>query len=129
MKNSPTHAYLEAEASSIPPLKLVRLVNAGAIHSLQRAVQLLRKGERSPFVRAVGKAQDLIAELHKSLDHDRGSDIARQLDKLYEWMQRTLTAACLQGKIDGIEHVIRVLGSLQEGWDGVRDERELVSSR
>jgi flagellar protein FliS len=122
MPNDPTTVYLESEAASIPRLKLVRLVYAGAIDSLKSALVKLQARDRAGFVRAVNKAQDLIAELHLSIDHENGGDVARDLERLYEWTQRTLTPSCLKGDPQGIEHAIQVLTKLQEAWDSIRDE-------
>ena len=127
MSTRTAQLYLEAEAASVPPLKLVRMVNAGAIEALRQSLTLLDGSDRAAFVRRVNKAQRLVAELHTSLDFEQGDAIARPLDRLYDWMQRTLTDDCLKGERRGIEAVIAVLGKLQEGWDAIRDERELSS--
>ncbi|MBL8694561.1 MAG: flagellar protein FliS [Planctomycetes bacterium] len=124
MQSKIASVYLASEAASIPPLKLVRMVNSGASSSLALALEHLRSGERAKFVKQVNKSQNLIAELHMALNFEEGKQIARQLDRLYEWAQRTLTDSCLKADPKGVEAVIHVLNTLQEGWDGIRDERE-----
>lgn len=121
---NPTSIYLAAEATSIPRLKLVRMMYAGAIDSLERAKVKLDAKERPAFVKEVNKAQNIIAELNLALDFEAGGEISKRLDHLYEWMQRRLTPACLEGSKEPIDETIRVLKTLKEGWDGIRDEAE-----
>jgi flagellar protein FliS len=121
MSQNPASVYLQSEAATIPRLKLVRMVYAGTIESLQIALAKLDAKDRPAFVKSVQKAQNLLAELQVSLDHERGGEISRGLERLYEWMQRTLTPACLQGDRAGVSNTIEVLTKLKEGWDGIRD--------
>lgn len=125
MTPNPASLYLESEAASIPRLQLVRMVYSGAIQSLENARTKLEHNDRAAFVKATNKAQNLIAELQRALDHEQGGAVARQLERLYEWMQRTLTPAYLQGNAEAIASVQRVLETLKSGWDGIRDEAAL----
>lgn len=124
---NPTSVYFESEATTTPRLKLVRMMYEGAIDSLQKAKLKLAAGDRAGFVRAVNKTQNIVAELNISLDFERGGDIAKRLDALYEWMQRTLTPACLAGQTEPLDHAITVLSKLKEGFDGIRDDAEQTS--
>lgn len=122
MPYDPSNVYLQSEAATVPRLKLVRMVYTGAIESLELALTRLEQKDRVGFVKSVGKAQELVAELGRSLDHEQGGEVARSLERLYEWMLRTLTPACLQGSREGVDEALRVLRTLQEGWNGIRDE-------
>ncbi|HKE01051.1 MAG TPA: flagellar export chaperone FliS [Planctomycetota bacterium] len=122
MPTTPASAYAEAQIACAPPLKLVRLVNGGAVASLRGALARLDAGDAAGFVRAASKAQSLVGELHANLDMERGAEVARQLDRLYSWATRALVEATTRRDRRGIESVVQVLGTLQEGWDGIRDE-------
>ncbi|MBI3820934.1 MAG: flagellar export chaperone FliS [Planctomycetes bacterium] len=124
MSPNPASIYFDAEAASIPRLKLVRMMYAGAIDSLERSKIRLEQKDRAGFVRSVNKAQNILAELSMALDFEQGGDIARRLDALYEWFQRSLTPACLTADVKPIDDAIVLLTRLKEGWDGIRDEEE-----
>ncbi|MFN0206396.1 MAG: flagellar export chaperone FliS [Planctomycetota bacterium] len=122
MSYNPTSLYLEAEATTIPRLKLVRMMYAGAIESLQTAKARLQENDRPGFVRSINKSQNIVAELALSLDFEQGGDIAIRLNALYEWLQRTLTPACLEGKTEPIDDAVLVLTKLSEAWESIRDD-------
>jgi flagellar protein FliS len=122
MPHDLTSVYLASEAATVPRLKLLRMVYDGAIGALEGSLVKLERGDRAAFVKGVSKAQDLVAELQKALDHEQGGEIARSLERLYDWMQRSLTPACIRGDRAAIEHVIQLLTTLKAGWDGVRDD-------
>jgi len=123
MLDSPAASYLEVQVSSAPPLKIVRLMNDGALASLRLAVMRLEKGARTEYLAALKKAQSVIGELHCSLDFERSPEIATQLDRIYEWSQRTILDATLKPSAPAIQGVITVFEKLQDGWNRIRDER------
>jgi flagellar protein FliS len=126
MSPNPASIYFEAEAASIPRLKLVRMMYAGAVESLQLAKTRLHQKDRAGFVRAINKAQNIIQELAQALDFEAGGEIACSLDNLYEWMQRTLTPACVSAETRPIDDTIAVLEKLKDGFDQIRDDADEV---
>ena len=104
------------------PEKLVKLLYDGAIKNLEKSRGGLadQKTARSPEVgQALGKAMGIIGELRASLDHAVGGDIARDLDRLYEFSLDQLSQANLTRTPNGVENALRVVRTLKEGWDGV----------
>jgi flagellar protein FliS len=62
------------------------------------------------------RALDILAELRGSLDLAAGGELARNLDRLYEFASDRLLQAALGNSGEPIEEAIRVLEPLAEAW-------------
>jgi flagellar protein FliS len=61
----------------------------------------------------------ILGELRASLDHAAGGQIARDLDRLYEFGLEQLSQANLTRTPSGVANTLQVMRTLQEGWNGV----------
>lgn len=110
-------AYQNEQFENAPPLKILQMLNEGAIRFLRVA---LGKEITDPAYRDyVRRADDIVSELRASLDHGPNPALSENLENLYLFMQRELSRAILDGEKDGIEHSIQILTTLLEGWKGV----------
>jgi len=72
--------------------------------------------------KAITRVQDGITELTCALDMEKGGEIAKNLWKLYDFMNWTLQQCILQkGKV-GIETVRSMLADLRSAWQHAADE-------
>ncbi len=104
------------------PEKLVKMLYDGAIKNLERSRTGLADGKtaRSPEVgQTIGRAIGILGELRASLDHAAGGEIARDLDRLYEYSLDQLSQANLTRTPQGVENALQVVRTLKEGWDGI----------
>ena len=104
------------------PEKLVVLLYEGAIQNLEKARRILRSGQNvhSPVVgEALGKALAIIGELRASLDMEKGGEISRDLNRLYEFASDRILSANMERKPEPVEHILTVMRTLKEGWDGI----------
>jgi flagellar protein FliS len=104
------------------PEKLVKLLYDGAIKNLEKARAGLAdtRTARSPDVgNALGKAMGILGELRASLDHAAGGEIAKDLDRLYEFSLDQLSQANLNRTPEGVANTLQVMRTLKEGWDGI----------
>jgi flagellar protein FliS len=53
------------------------------------------------------------------LDTQRGGDIAANLERLYDYMSRTLLKANLENRVDLLKEVSSLLREVKLGWDGI----------
>ncbi|MBL8731269.1 MAG: flagellar export chaperone FliS [Planctomycetes bacterium] len=104
------------------PEKLVKLLYEGAIRNLEKSRLGLGdvKTSRSPEVgQALGRAIGIVGELRASLDHAAGGEIARNLDRIYEFSLDQMSQANLTRTPVGVDNSLKVLRTLKEGWDGI----------
>jgi flagellar protein FliS len=64
------------------------------------------------------KAQAIVGELLSALDMSAG-EIARNLFRIYEYVNYRLIEANLKHNIAALDAVLRILGELREGWSGM----------
>lgn len=104
------------------PEKLVKMLYDGAIKNLEKSRIGLsdQKTARSPEVgQTLGNAIGILGELRASLDHAAGGQIARDLDRLYEFSLDQLSQANLTRSPTGVNNALQVMRTLKEGWDGI----------
>jgi flagellar protein FliS len=121
--------YAQAAASyqrnavlTASPEKLVKLLYEGAIMNLEKSRVGLAdaKTARSPEVgQSLSRAMGILGELRASLDHAAGGQIAKDLDRLYEFSLEQLSQANLTRTQTGVTNTLQVMRTLQEGWNGI----------
>ena len=78
-------AYGQA-AETLAPLKQIVLLYDGAIRRIREARQAIELSRINERHAAVEKASAIIDALHAALDHERGGEIALQLDRIYTYL-------------------------------------------
>jgi flagellar protein FliS len=108
--------YLETEVMSADPLTLVHMLYRGAIEAVELAWKHLAAGSIRERSRQILKAWDILQELNKVLDRERGGNISQRLGQLYGYMQARLLEANTQQMDGPLVHVETLLNTLCEGW-------------
>ncbi len=104
------------------PEKLVKLLYDGAIKHLEKSRIGLadNKTARSQEVgQSLSRAMGILGELRASLDHAAGGQVARDLDRLYEFGLDQLSQSNLTRTESGVCNTLQVMRTLKEGWDGI----------
>jgi len=120
MMNRALSAYanvdIQTAVSSASPVQIIVLLYDGAINSLATAKGKMQEMKLAEKGQLVSKAISIIEGLRSVLDHDKGGDISRNLNDLYDYMKRRLAAANLKNEPEGLDEVIRLLNNLREAW-------------
>jgi flagellar protein FliS len=109
-------SYRESEILSADPMKLVEILYRAAIESISDARGYLARGVIRERSNAISKACEILIELALNLDLQRGGDIARNLAKLYDYMQYRLLQANAEQTDKPLAEVDSLLRTLLEGW-------------
>ena len=70
----------------------------------------------------VTKAQTILFSLRSTLDHDKGGEIARLLDSLYDYCIRQLSRSHAGGEIEPVREVKGLIKQIGEAWDSMPTE-------
>jgi flagellar secretion chaperone FliS len=108
-------AYGQA-AETLAPLKQIVLLYDGAIRRIKearQAIELRRIGERHT---AIEKASAIVDALHAALDHERGGEIAVQLDRIYTYVSFRLQRVNLDNDPAICDELVARLGELRAAW-------------
>ncbi|MGZ3707788.1 MAG: flagellar export chaperone FliS [Bdellovibrionota bacterium] len=94
---------------------LIMLYEA-AIQNVKKATDAVDRKDLPTRGMAIGKAHDIINELLNTLDFEVGGQIARDLERLYNFMIDQLLKANMIGTKENLQTVQKLLETLLEGW-------------
>ena len=107
-----SQSYQSVQVATIDRGKLLLMMYDGAIKFLNHAKDGLEAKDLQKFARFLSKSQAIIAELMNTLDFEKGGEIAKDLDRLYDFMLFYLTEANIQKDAKKIARVIGLLETI-----------------
>ena len=123
MLNTSLSRYRESQITSTSPEKTVLLLYEGAIGFLKSAITEVEEHgnipEKAIFMEKTVKILDY---LQSCLNEEKGGDIARNLNKLYDYMSIRLTEANLRNDTAKMKEVLGLLHTIRDGWNGICDK-------
>ncbi len=108
-----------AEAS---PYQVIQLMLDSLLSRIAEATGHIERGEVAAKGEKIGKALGIIEGLLLGLDKERGGDIALNLERLYDYVSRTLLKANLENRVDLLKEASSLLREIKLGWDGIAAE-------
>lgn len=113
---------MQTDMEGAPPHKLIDMLLDSAHTRLMRACVCIREGDIQGRSRAIGTTVAILEGLQASLDHDRGGELAANLDALYDYMQRRLFRADADDDVAAVSEVLGLVGTLHEAWSAIGDQ-------
>jgi flagellar protein FliS len=110
--------YQNVQITTTDRGRLLLMMYEGAIKFLKQSKAGLEEKDIAKFCRFLSKGQAIIAELMNTLDFEKGGTIAKDLDRLYDFMLFYLSEANLYR--DG-ERVQRVIGLIEIIYSAYRE--------
>lgn len=125
--NTATHTSIDAyrqlelqtKVDGASPHELIEMLFNGARDKLNQAEGSAQRGDIEARTAAVNTVVEILIGLQASLDHDQSSEIASNLDSLYDYMQRRLFRANSDNDISGITEVRDLLDTVQSAWTAI----------
>lgn len=115
---------LQSGIHSASPHKIILMLLDGALSRIATASGHLQRGAIAEKGKNIGLAISIIEGLRGSLDHERGGEIAANLDRLYDYMGRRLFEANRHNKVEYLEEVHRLLSDIRGAWVEIRSQVE-----
>jgi flagellar protein FliS len=101
--------YKSVQVTTTDRGRLLLMMYEGAIKFLKQSRMGLEDNDIAKFCRFLSKGQAIIAELMNTLDFEKGGEIAKDLDRLYDFMLFYLTEANLHRDAQRVTKVIGLL--------------------
>jgi flagellar secretion chaperone FliS len=111
-----TIAYKQQSILTAPPGRLLVMLYDGCLRFLFQSAYAMREGDRPTSQNRLNRAEAIIDELTVTLDHERGGEIAGNLQGIYAFCRRHLIEAWVEQDPEKIEQVSGLLGELREAW-------------
>ena len=107
------------------PHELIKLLFEGLTDRIALARSALAKNDREGRAEAVTKAQKILFGLRDSLDHEKGGELASNLDSLYEYSNRRLIKAHVREDDSIFEEVMDLMVMIREAWKQIPTNHEI----
>jgi len=105
------------------PHRLVQMLMQGVLDRIALARGALGRQAVAEKGEHIGRALAILDGLRGALDHERGGELAANLDALYEYMQRRLVEANLENDGARLEEVAGLLREIKSAWDAIPPEQ------
>lgn len=116
-----SNQYKETSIKTAGRGQLLIMLYEAAIQNVKKATMAIEKKDLQNKGVYIGKAHDIVNELLNTLDFEIGGDLARELERLYNFIIQELLVANLENSKEKLQAVQKILTTLLDGW------REAVS--
>jgi len=106
---------------SASPHRLIQMLMEGALAKISIAKGHMERREIREKGEQIGCAISIIEGLKASLDHEKGGDIASNLEDLYIYMERRLIEANRENDTSLLDEVADLFRQIKEAWDAIAD--------
>ncbi len=110
------------------PHRLVSMLLEGALGKIATVKGLMIRKDIAKKGEVVGQVIAIIGGLKASLNKEAGGDIATNLDNIYEYIERQLVKANVEGDIAILDEVADLLREIKSGWELIPVEARTVPS-
>lgn len=108
-------AYKRVDVETTSQGKLIVMLFNGAIQRAEEAKRQIEKGRIQNVHNNLIRAQDIIAELRSALNMSAG-EIARNLDRIYEYIQHLLVMGNIRKDAAPITDCIEMMTTMRDTW-------------
>ncbi|GAB6043627.1 flagellar export chaperone FliS [Endothiovibrio diazotrophicus] len=112
----------QAGVAVADPHRLIQMLMEGALEKIATAKGMMARGDIAKKGQQITWAISIIDGLRVSLDKKAGGDIARNLDDLYDYMERRLFQANLENDALILDEVSSLLRDIKSAWDAIPEE-------
>ncbi|NOY73423.1 MAG: flagellar export chaperone FliS [Gammaproteobacteria bacterium] len=101
------------------PHKLIQMLMEGVLEKIAMAKNFIDSGDIPNKGSHISWAISIIDGLKVSLNKEAGGEIAENLDRLYDYMQRRLVEANLHSDKGILDEVAGLLNEIKGAWDAM----------
>lgn len=117
--------YKRKQIESAPPGHLIVMLYDAAIDKIDKCKEILEEEKGldriERFHNTIVVAQNIITELTAALDMENGGELAKNLFRLYDFMNWRLIDVNVKKDYKGLDDVKEVLITLRTAWEEVKD--------
>lgn len=123
-QNNPYSAYERVNVETADQRQLIMMLYDGAIRFLQKANTAMEANDVESAHNYLIRSRQIISELLSTLRPEKSGKIGENLYQLYTYLFNRLVEANLTKDSTIVDEVIRLLGTLREGWAGIKQQPE-----
>jgi len=108
--------YKQMQVKTANRGQVLIMLYESAIQNVKKATLAIDKKDLAAKGVAIIKTHDIINELLNTLDFEVGGQIARDLERLYNFVTEQLLKANIENSKEALQAVEKTLSTLLEGW-------------
>jgi flagellar secretion chaperone FliS len=116
MTPNPSLAYRQQAVRTASPLGLVVLLYDAMLLSLNRAIRAMDAGDIELRVKELNHALATLDQLQRTLDFEKGGDVAANLDHLYDLYRAAILNANFTQTRGPLVQVAKELQGVRDAW-------------
>ncbi len=116
--NAYSNQYRNNQVMTASPEQILIMLYDGAIRFVRQARSAIEDGRREDKSHAIRRAIAIVTEFSNTLDFEVGGEIAYDLNRLYDFVIRELSAVNARSDGDRLVPVENILLDLREGFAG-----------
>jgi flagellar protein FliS len=113
------HVRTECALSDCSPHRLIQMLYEAVLDRLAAARGCLERRQFAEKGALIARAIAILAALRGWLDMERGGEIAQNLERLYDYMERRLMQAHAENDPAILDEVAGLLREIKLGWDAI----------
>jgi len=98
-------------------VQLVQMLFDGLMAALADAEGHMQRNAIAEKSAAISRINKILIGLRGSLDFEKGGELARNLDDLYDYAIRRTLKASIRNDVNGIQEVRALLGEINSAWE------------
>ncbi len=114
-----SNVYQEVAVQTSSPARLVVMLYEGAIRFLRQSIAAIQTQDLDSKRQSIDRAVAVIQHLQSTLDHERGGQVATDLERLYGYIVSRILEGSGQLNTAPLEEAIKLLTTLLSGWEGL----------
>lgn len=104
------------------PLQLVVMCYDGMLRFLRKARHGIENNNIEDKVKFINKTIAIVDELQNSLDFVRGGEVARNLDRVYDYFNHNLMRIGMDNDVALLDHLLKLIEDLRGAWAKIASE-------
>lgn len=112
----------ESTIAYASPHTLIQMMLEGLLESIACAMGHMQRNETAKKGEEISCAISILDGLRMSLDKKAGGEIAENLDRLYDYISRTLLRANLEKSLAKLEECAALVREIKGAWEGMPRE-------
>ncbi|MFO0580742.1 MAG: flagellar export chaperone FliS [Anaeromyxobacter sp.] len=109
--------YSQAERETASPERLMVLLFQAALRNIRNGATFLEDGKSGEAGRALGKATDIVVELHATLDRSKAPELCDQLAEVYRFVCFRLNTAVLSRDVRAARDAERAFAPIADAFE------------
>jgi flagellar protein FliS len=126
--NNQLSVYHQTSIQTASGSKLVVMLYEGAIRFLKRAADDIRNRDLVSKGQSINRALAIIQHLRLTLDTEKSQEMARELDRIYDYALSRVLEGSTKLNVSAIEEAIKVLSNLLPAWEEIAKQEQKQST-